>query len=480
MYLVPMVVGSVVPLVTLPLITEVLTPEAYGAWALAVAYATFITGIANLGLTAGYERTFFQYTEPVDRAALLHGVVLLVLATTLCGLGITWIWADAIGLFVLRLPDQGRLVLVAFVASLFTSVKAYYLLHFRNSDDARRYAWYSVDETVLGAGLSVGFVVGLEWGPVGLAAGQAVAAGVVLGLVAWRLARASWSLRRQARGRVVPLVREALAISLPLTPRAFLGVVGAQFDKYIIGLLGSPTAVGVYALGQRIAYMAFQVMTAIENIFVPEVYRRMFAEGEAARHSLGRYLTPFGYLSAAVAVAVMLGAEEAVLWLAPPSYQESVTVVCLLGASYGLMFFGKMPQLTYAKRTALASVLTVVSIAANVAFNLWTVPRWGVLGAAAGTLAAGVLTGALGFVIRQRLYPIVWQRLAMTLIFGTMFLTALVVAVLPSVVPDYAVRVAMRVALGAGFLGLGWGLGIVTMRQIADLRHRVFSRSARS
>ena len=112
------------------------------------------------------------------------------------------------------------------------------------------------------------FVAWMRVGPLGLVLGHLVAGVAILVLVVRRLGAA---LRPALDGA---LLADSLRISLPLTPRIFLGVVGSNFDKYLIGLLATVGGVGVYAVGQRISYMAFQYMTAIENVFTPQVYQR--------------------------------------------------------------------------------------------------------------------------------------------------------------------------------------------------------------
>lgn len=48
-YLLPVLVGSTLPLLTLPVYTRALSREEYGAWALSVAYAMFLTGSPTSG-----------------------------------------------------------------------------------------------------------------------------------------------------------------------------------------------------------------------------------------------------------------------------------------------------------------------------------------------------------------------------------------------------------------------------------------------
>lgn len=453
-YLLPTLVTSAVPLATFPIVTRVLTLEDYGAWGLAVAYGVVATGIANLGLTVGYERNFFQHNTDADRGRLLYSVLACVtLVLVVVGAG-TWLARGAIARLVVGHETFGTLVVVAFAANAVTSLKAYYLLYLKNTRQARLHTLYSVDETVLGALAAVGLVVWAGWGPLGLVAGQLGAAVVVLGLVIIRLAREvrpGWSW---------PMLSDALAISLPLTPRIFLGVLGNHFDKYLIGLLGTLGGVGLYTAGQRLAYVVFQFLTALGNVFTPTVYERLMSGVPAVQRSVGVYLAPFAWLTAGFALAVSLFADEALWLLTSGDFRQAGPIVSLLALSYGVLFFGKVPQLTAARKTWLTSVVTMVSLALNVGINLYTVPRWGAIGAAGGTLTATVLSTALAVVLGQRVCPIDWPWTRLALVFGAMSSGALV----GGLAGDFGVRLGVAVAfvvVGAALGYLAWPMGIV-------------------
>ena len=142
-------------------------------------------------------------------------------------------------------------------------------------------------------------------------------------------------------------------------------------------MLASVGSAGIYTIGQRMSYLVFAYMTAMENVFAPEVYRRMFNDGAAGGRSIGRYLTPFAYVSFAVALVVSLFSEEALFLLTPAAYHGAVPVVNLLTLYYASMFFGKQPQLVYARKTFLLSVLTMISLTLNVAFTIVGVRQLG-------------------------------------------------------------------------------------------------------
>ena len=472
-YLLPVLVASVVPLATLPVFTRVLTTEEYGAWALAMVYAAFATGVANLGLTIGYERNFFEYRAPGQQAALFYSVVGFVAAAFVVVGAATWIFRAPLARWIVGSEGDADLLFWAYCANAVTSVKAYYLIYFRNTENARAYAWYSIDETVLAALFSVFFVAWMRVGPLGLVLGHLVAGVAILVLVVRRLGGA---LRPALDGA---LLADSLRISLPLTPRIFLGVVGSNFDKYLIGLLASVGGVGVYAVGQRISYVAFQYMTAIENVFTPQVYQRMFALGDRGGASIGRYLTPFAYVSVGVALGLAVFSEELLSVLTPTSYHGAIPIVGLLTISYGIMFFGKMPQLTYARKTFVTSILTLVSLVLNVALNVVMIPRWGALGAAAGTLAAGLLSGAVAFVIRQYYYRIEWEYARLAATFGLFIGGALAGVILFEVEAAYGLRLLVKAGFVGAFAWLGVRLDYLTRENYGMVRRMLLRRGRR-
>jgi O-antigen/teichoic acid export membrane protein len=76
--MIPVIVGNAIPILTLPIFTRILTVEDYGVYALTLVYPLFVTKIANLGLTIGYERNFFESKDIKKIAGLLFSTVLFV------------------------------------------------------------------------------------------------------------------------------------------------------------------------------------------------------------------------------------------------------------------------------------------------------------------------------------------------------------------------------------------------------------------
>ena len=116
------------------------------------------------------------------------------------------------------------------------------------------------------------------------------------------------------------ILMNSLKLSLPLMSTHIIGVAGKQFDKYIIGVLSSVGGTGVYAIGQKISNIAFVYMTALQNVFHPIVYHKMFTLRSRGGKDIGKYLTPFAFASVAIGLFISLASEEMLKLLAPVEY----------------------------------------------------------------------------------------------------------------------------------------------------------------
>lgn len=464
-YMLPVAVGNLLPLLTLPIFTRILSKEDYGVWALAQVYAVFVNGVANFGLILGYERNFFEHKETKKMSGLLYSTLLFVTVTFFVFGVLTYLFKSQLSQWVIGSSDHAGILFWSYCAAGVVGLKAYYLTYFKNTENAKAFAWYTIDESVLGVLFSLVLVVYLRIGVIGMVWGPLLASFIVFSILSLRFVR---FLPVSFDGEAL---RDSLKISWPLTPRIFFGIMGSQFDKYMIGMLNTVGGVGIYNIGQKVANVVFTFMTAIQNVFSPQVYKRMFEGGEEGGASVGRYLTPFLYISIFAGLMISLFSEEIITVLTPKSYHGAIEIVSILSMLYGSYFFGKQPQLIYAKKTHITSVLTLVGIGLNIAINIPFIYKWGAIGAAWGTLLAGLISVAISFNVSQRYYRIGWEYGKVASIFLIFFGSAITIILLRSYGVSYWLAVVVKLISVAGYLYLGMTLNILTKRNYLLVRN---------
>jgi len=144
-----------------------------------------------------------------------------------------------------------------------------------------------------------------------------------------------------------------------------------------------------------------------------------------------------------------------IVGLTPEPFWSATDVVILLSMFYGSLFFGKQPQLIFAKKTYVTSLLTLVGIALNVAINIPFIMAWGTIGAAWGTFVAGILSGVISFLVSQHYYRIEWEYRRLSLVYGIFFLSSLLLLLMRHFEVDYLIRLASKGMILALYVYLG-------------------------
>ena len=461
-YSAPVVVSTIVPILTIPIVTRILSPNEFGLWGLSNAFGLFVTGLANLGLPIGYDRNFYDADTPAKESTLLYSVVGFVTAVTVAVGIVIAIFGDQLSRWILQTPGRSSLLVISYTAAGLSSIKVYFLTNFRNHGAAKNYIRYNIDETILAAVASVLMLAVFHLGVEGYAFGYLLATGSVTCFLV------AGFTRRMAPTFDKKVLADTLKLSLPLAPRVLLGGLGAQFDKYLLGLLGSPAAVGVYTLGQRVGQLGASYMGALQNVYLPRVYRHMFS-GPAEGGTISAYLLPFFYFSVAISLLTVLFAEEAVTLLAPGAYRQAATVAILFALYSGGTFFGRQPQLQFGKRTGVVGFLSFLSFGLTVVMVILGASWWGAVGAAFGVLASSALVAWTSLVLGQRVYKIEydWRKYGGMLLF--LAASAMAVEVVRWANWPYPLRLVLKLTLLLVFLGIGARWRIITRERIRSL-----------
>jgi O-antigen/teichoic acid export membrane protein len=231
--------------------------------------------------------------------------------------------------------------------------------------------------------------------------------------------------------------------------------------------------VGIYSIGQKVANVIFTYMTAIQNVFSPQVYRRMFDLGAEGSAAVGRYLTPFAYVSIAFGLMIALFSEEIIFILTPPPFHDAIDIVIVLSMFYGSQFFGKQPQLIYAKKTYITSLLTVVSILLTIIVAVPFTMKWGAMGTAWGILLSGLVSMAIFFMVSQHYYRIEWEYPKIIAIFLIFFVSAFSIIFLRYIMVEYTLRLLLKGLFIASYAYLGIKIRIITAENFDLLKNMI-------
>ena len=309
-YLFQIVFSGILSLILLPLISRYLNPIELGQFILTQVYSVIMVGIANFGMLLSYERNFFIYEKSIkDSGRLFYSALIFVLFNLSILFLIVWFFRIQIKTLILSDSVDSDLVIIVLVGSIFSSLSQFYLTFLKNSKFAKSYAKFLIANSIIYFSLAIFLMVQIGLGVLSLAYSWMVSNLLLFTLLVLRLKK------RLPLGFDFQMLKEMFKISWPLTPRILFGFLNTQLDKILLGMIGSSGLVGIYYVGQTFASVIFQFMTALDRVFQPELYRKLFANKHFNNsREISDYIFPFFYFSVFIALIVILFSKEIVFY----------------------------------------------------------------------------------------------------------------------------------------------------------------------
>ncbi len=376
--------------------TRLLSPEAYGQYALALSITGIVQCVCLTWVEAAMERFHIADHDQGDvsdhYATLQRAWAALALVLAL---------VTAVALLALPLSSAWKLIIGVAMASMMIR-SALKVVQYRRAAEGRVGAFVAVDIATGVGGFLAG--VALTYAHLGAAAplaGLGLAAGLCLLMAAggeWRLARGG----RFERARAARYLRYGLPLSLSLV----LSLVLASTDRFVIAAYLDEARVGMYFAAFGLAYRPLDILFAwLGTAALPALVAAYERQGEAGIEGPARTQISLMTLFAIPAV-VGLGLVAAPLaQLMVPAPMRAGVAMLMPWMALSALFAGLNGHyleqaFTLSRRSSLLLASMVVPAVANVGLNLLLVPRFGLIGAAwatAASLALGTLaTWALG------------------------------------------------------------------------------------
>jgi O-antigen/teichoic acid export membrane protein len=413
------VATAAVSLILVPVFTHAFTPSEYGLLALMLVFYGLGKQVYDLGFTNSVARFYFD--ESADHAAALRQMQATSLAfLTLYAGTLTaslWIFSTHWSHLLTGSDGHGDLIRIVSLTLLAETLSIVPLTVIRMQERSGLFVAMTLLRLVSSLGLSILFVVVMDWGVRGALLANTIPAGVILVVL---LLLEAGNLRAWPSES---LLRQMLAFGLPFFPVLLCGWVIDAADRYLLQVFTTRAEVGFYSLGYRFAQVMQLGVAAFMMGWAPLRYR--IYEQPDAKAVYRRLTTSYVVVASLPAVGLALFADELVDVVAPPSYAPAADVIPLLVLAYTLqgVYYLMLTGMGVTKRTAPLVWIAALGAAANIGINLLVIPAFGMKGAAATTVLAYAIMIAGSWYASQRVYPISydWRRMGQV--------TALAVAV---------------------------------------------------
>ena len=218
------------------------------------------------------------------------------------------------------------------------------------------------------------------------------------------------------------IFRRMLPFGLGNVP-AYLGAMVVQvIDRPIVQRMKGLEQAGIYQANYRMGIAMMVLVSMFDYAWRPFFLRQYATRGDDARPLFSRVFT---YTTLLMLLA-FLGLSFFLPWfvgvrlplvgrsLLRRDYLSGTGVIPIVLLAYVFQGFytNFIVGIYIREKTRWLPVATGLAAAVNIVANLWWIPRWGILGAAAATLAAYVVMAATLYAVSRRIFPIAyeWQR----------------------------------------------------------------------
>ncbi len=166
-----------------------------------------------------------------------------------------------------------------------------------------------------------------------------------------------------------------------------------QIDQIILSIMKPATEVGIYSASAKLVSAFLFIPIMLFQVTMPTMYRASqndLARYKRINHTKWRYLSAFG-IPAGVGIWIL--APEIIQFVYGEQYLASTPVLLLMGWFLAVRFTGLSQgnSLTTTDRQGLRATIQIISVALNIALDIWLIREYGARGAAIATLITEIV-----------------------------------------------------------------------------------------
>lgn len=396
--------NAAIPFLLLPVLTDALSPAAYGVLAMFQVLVQLLLPLAALNTENALTRFFYDPDPSGEGFRIQIGNVLLLLAISGAGLAGLLALAGSLLEDWIAFPATGLWAVWMYV--IFRKLMETVLNLFRVHDRPVSFGLMRIGSTLLDVAASLYLVLelGRDWeGRMeGQVLGVVVPGAVALGIILWRF---------RARLKPDAGVREALLnYGVPLIPHVLGAALIVYSDRLILARMIDLEAAGLYAVGYQMGLVIFLLQNSFNQAWTPWLFAQLKQPDDALRRRLVKMTYAYAGLLTLAAAAFVLISPWIYRWFIGDAFHDSRPLVFWIALAFVFNGVYKMfaNYLFYLKSTRIIGIITFSTALLNIALNVWWIDWLGMIGAAYATCVSFAVQMVWVAAVSSRRYPMPW------------------------------------------------------------------------
>ncbi len=355
------ILGKVAAVLLMPIYTNILTKEEYGAMALIIACKGVLDLVSNLNIHSGIARDYHE--EGINRKQLVSTGIWSILGISSAVLIIMLLTRN---FWLTRVLSLESIYITPFTLMLFTipagSLLSYFSILTRFKRKPILYSIGTILQLLIQLSVSITGVVYLRLGILSIFAGTLC--GELFGILYYSYINRSniaFTFNKQ-------YIKRALLFSIPTLPAILAGWVDSSMGQIIIGKYISTEDLGVYSIALQLSSVFAFISIGLNNVWLPYLYENYKKEGFLKE--INRLYTAIVLILMIIAVSVSLLSKEIVLLLSNSSYIDAskyFTLLCIPMCVY-LLFPMATSGISISRDTKYISISYIAGSVINIAF----------------------------------------------------------------------------------------------------------------
>jgi O-antigen/teichoic acid export membrane protein len=370
------VLNAGINLLLIPVLTRHISPFEYGILAIFSVLIAFITPFVGMNIHGAITRKYFQNDDTDFKKYVGSCFSILIFSTV-----VVFIICTIFKNILISFTDLDYRIIVFVILICFGQFINLTLLSlWQVMKNAVFYAIFQVIFALINIGLSIYYVIQLQYGWEGRVYGQLTAT-VLMATIALYILLKNNLIQLSVNKK---FIAHALRFSLPLIPHSIGAVVISMSDRFIIKELLGLNETGLYMLAYQFASVLSILTSAFNSAYIPWLFERLNRNDDNTNLKIVRltYILMAGLIGLFILLVVV--AKYLVPFFIGDDYLTSFKYFPLLLLSFVFngMYLLVTNYLFYAERTKVLGYLTFFIVAVNIPLTYYSIGLFPYNGAA--------------------------------------------------------------------------------------------------
>ena len=411
------VIGRLFGFILIPFLTQFFTRDQMGVYGNIYAYIAFLNIFYIYGMDAAFLKYFSVAKKEDERDIFSTPYIFVGITSLLFTLILLYFRTDIAA--AMKVPEHyWRLLYYMIFILLFDTLALIPFAHLRLQRKAGKFAWIKITNISVNLLANIVLVWGFRFDIDAIFISNLIASALAFLLLLPEIMKYLHFKIDAVR------LKRMLNFALPYLPAALASVTVQVIDRPILTYLTDDATVGVYTTNYKLGISMMLYVGMFQYAWQPFFLNN--AKEKNAKEIFARVLTLFMIVGSILVVGISLFVNDIASFEFMPGktliaqrFLEGLPIVPIILLSY--LFHGMYINFTAGifiqEKTKYFPVVTITGAIVNVAFNLWAIPKWGIMGAAYATLASYMVNAFLLYVFAQKFYPIKYEYRKIIMLF---------------------------------------------------------------